>query len=235
MPNNEKMTALRLLLLITTPKLADKATEMFHRGNMPVQFRFSAAGTASSEIADILGLGSTDKSVLVSMVPQYFADAMIKKLHKELRLGTVNSGIAFSMPISGGNNIMLKMLEGLSSEYEIPKTGKEVKSTMSEMKYALIAAFINQGFSEEVMNAARPAGASGGTVFHSRRITNESAVEFWGLNVQPEKEIVLILAEEENKRDIMQAISEHCGMHSDAKGMVVSLPVETVIGIDSEL
>ena len=66
---------------------------------------------------------------------------------------------------------------------------------------------------------------------HSRAIENENATGFWGLSVQEEKEIVLILAELENKLPIMRAISEKCGMHSEAKGLVISLPIDSVMGI----
>ena len=46
---------------------------------------------------------------------------------------------------------------------------------------------VNQGYSEEVMNAARAAGAGGGTVLHSRRIGDEEALSFWGISVQDQK------------------------------------------------
>jgi hypothetical protein len=53
----------------------------------------------------------------------------------------------------------------------------------------------------------------------------------WGLGLQEEKELVLILAETEDKLAIMRAVSESCGMHSEAKGLVVSLPVDSVMGV----
>ena len=105
---------------------------------------------------------------------------------------------------------------------------------MAEMKHVMIASIVNQGYSEEVMNAARAAGASGGSILHSRRVGNEKATEFWGLSVQEEKEIILILANAENKLAIMQAISDACGIRSDAKGIVVSLPIDAVIGLNDE-
>lgn len=102
---------------------------------------------------------------------------------------------------------------------------------MAEVKYVLIAAIVDRGFNNEVMDAARAAGAGGGTVIHSRSIDSEEATGFWGLSVQEEKEIVLILAEAENKMNIMRAISEKCGMRSEAKGLVMSLPIDSVMGI----
>ena len=81
------------------------------------------------------------------------------------------------------------------------------------------------------MEAAREAGAGGGTVLHSRHIGNEAINEFWGFSVQEEKEIVLILSDVDKKVEIMKKISESCGMNSEAQGIVMSLPIDSVIGV----
>ena len=103
--------------------------------------------------------------------------------------------------------------------------------SMSETKYTLVAAIVNRGFSEEVMEVVRAQGVKGGTVIRSRRIGNKEATSFWGLSVQDEKEIVLILVESSNKVDLMKCIGEKCGMHSEAQGIVLSLPIDSVVGI----
>ena len=96
----------------------------------------------------------------------------------------------------------------------------------------MVVAVVNQGYSEDVMAAARPAGAGGGTVVHSRRVGSDETLTFWGISVQPEKEIVMILCRHEEKMNIMKAIADACGMKSEAQGLVLSVPVETVVGID---
>ena len=93
-------------------------------------------------------------------------------------------------------------------------------------------AFVNQGYSEEVMAAAKPAGAGGGTVFHSRRVGSDETQQLWGITIQEEREVVLILASQENKLAIMQAITEKCGIKSEANGFVISMPVDGVVGIN---
>ena len=103
--------------------------------------------------------------------------------------------------------------------------------TMTEAKHTLVAAVVNRGFSEDVMNAARAAGARGGTVIHSRCIGNEEATGVWGLSVQEEKEIILILSKAEVKLDIMRSITEMCGVNSKAQGVVFSFPVDSVMGL----
>lgn len=230
MEENKKKPSFQLLALITTPKLVDKAAEMFRKGALPVQYRLNAQGTASSEIMDLLGLGSIDKCILLSVMPKTFADIMLTKLQGELKLNTVNSGIAFTIPLTGANSLVLRMLTE-NTEINDALNGRKDETVMTEHNHALIAAIINRGFSEDVMEAARGAGAGGGTVLHSRQMGSEEVTSFWGLSLQEEKEIVLILAETKKKVDIMREISEKCGMHSDAKGLVLSLPVDSVMGL----
>lgn len=230
MDNNQKKLSLQFLAVIATSKLAEKAAEMFKRDNMPLQYRFNAEGTASSEIMDMLGFGIVDKCMLLSIVPKQFSKAMLKQLHTELKLDTVNSGIAFTVPINGVNNLIIRMMTHVVDECE-SVLEKRSENSMAEEKHVLIAAVVNRGFSGDVMEAAKSVGARGGTVIHSRHIATEEATSFWGLSVQEEKEIVLIIAEKDDKINIMSAITERCGRNSEACGIVTSMPIDSVMGI----
>ncbi len=225
-----KRPELKLLVVITTPKLADKATALLTQGRVLLQYQFLAMGTASSDLLAVLGLGSSEKCVVLSMLPRSFAAAMLKKLQIELGLGAINNGIAFTMPISGGSNMMVKMIESLDAQDVRRQLEKDV-TNMTENNFSMIMAIVNQGYSEEVMDAARPAGARGGTVVRSRRVGSEDAMKFWGINVQAEKELVMIVVSNQHKKAIMQAISEKCGSQTDAHGLLLSLPVDDAIGL----
>lgn len=230
MGDNHNGNAFRMLLLIATPKLVGKASGMFKEGNVPIQYIFHAQGTATSEVMDMLGLDGVDKNILMSMMPRDFADEMLKKLRKKLHLGMPNTGIAFTLIMSGSSGHIFQMMEGMEPEEK--KSVERNEADMTENEYSMIMAIVNQGFSEEVMNAARPKGASGGTVFHSRRIGTKEAMKFWKISVQEEREVVLILAQKEDKLAIMQEIGRQCGMKSKAQGIVMSLPVDGIAGLD---
>ena len=220
--------AYQLLMLITTHKLADKAEAIFKKSRLPLQFRFTAEGTAPSEMIDMLGLGSVDKSMLMSMIPNGAAEDLMDNLKSKLKMHEVNSGIAFTMPLSGASNLIVRLLQNSGAA---PTTDGKDDESMSEMKNALVLALINRGFSGDVMEAAKSAGATGGTVIHSRSIGNEEATALLGLDTQEEKEMVMILTSSKNRLPIMEAITTHCGTHSAAKGLVMSLPVDAVIGV----
>ncbi len=227
----EKRTSYRALLLVTTPRLGEKAAKMFHEASIPIQYQCNAMGTAPNEMIDILGLGSPDKTIMLSIMPRPTAVDVLKKLKKVLRLGSVDSGIAFTMPLTGANTFVVRMLEQLNVDG--PAERKD-EHTMSESKYSLIISVVDQGYSEEVMDTARAAGAGGGTVVHSRRIGDSEALGLLGMSIQEEKEMLFIVAENDSKLKIMQAIGDKYGIRSEAKGIILSLPIDSVIGLDDD-
>ena len=98
-------------------------------------------------------------------------------------------------------------------------------------KNDLIIAIVNRGYTDAVMDAALPAGARGGTVVHARGAGAEEAAQFFGITIQPEKEMVLILVEHSHKVPVMQAIARGAGLNSEGHGLIFSLPVSDVMGV----
>lgn len=87
-----------------------------------------------------------------------------------------------------------------------------MRSAGKTMRHELILTIINRGYADLVMDAAKNAGASGGTIVHARGTGIHEAEKFFGIIVQPEKEIVLILTEREKKNEIMTAICTHADL-----------------------
>ena len=102
------------------------------------------------------------------------------------------------------------------------------KEAENEISHDLIIAVVNQGFSDELVSSAREAGASGGTVINARAQAHEGVVNFFGISVQSEKEVILMLVDREKKLSIMQVLSQTYGLKSKANGIVFSLPVDEV-------
>ncbi|MCC8061480.1 MAG: hypothetical protein LIO81_11725 [Clostridiales bacterium] len=230
-----KDEALRVLLLIGTPKLTKKAAALCEAAQVPVLHSFRARGTATKEIADMLGVGSVEKEVLLGVLPGSQAGLLVRQMGKQLHLGFPNTGVAFTIALTGVSSRLYNLVNAKNAGEEDSaerKVGDMAVGNMTESGYSLIMVIVNQGYSEEVMSAARPRGATGGTVFHSRRVGVEEAMKFWGISVQQEREILLVLVDKAKKRDILQAINEKCGMQSAAHGVVMSLPVEDVAGMD---
>lgn len=103
------------------------------------------------------------------------------------------------------------------------------------MAHELIMTIINRGFADTVMEAAKAAGAAGGTVINARGTGIHEAEKFFGIIVQPEKELVLILTEHEKKNAIMTAICTRTDLKQAGKGICFSLPVDHVVGLTSAI
>ncbi len=98
-------------------------------------------------------------------------------------------------------------------------------------KYEAILCIVNSGFSEDVMEAARTAGARGGTVIHGRGTASAEAEKMFGISIQPEKEIVIILAQANVRDEILHAIYQKVGLNSPGQGIAFTLPVSSVAGL----
>ena len=93
-------------------------------------------------------------------------------------------------------------------------------------QYQLLVCIVNAGFSQNVMEAARAAGARGGTIIRGRGSANPEAEEFFNISIQPDKEVVLILVTREIKDAVMTAVYKNSGLSTDGQGIAFSLPVE---------
>lgn len=97
----------------------------------------------------------------------------------------------------------------------------------------LIVVIVNQGYDEVVMSAARDAGARGGTIFNARGTADaQDLVKFMGITLHPNKEIVLILTSKSSRDKIMTAVKDAAGLATDGAGIVFSLPVDSVMGVN---
>ena len=103
------------------------------------------------------------------------------------------------------------------------------------MKYNHEAIFciVNSGYSELVMDAAKKFGAKGGTVINARGTANKDAETFFGISIQPEKEIVMILVPTSIKEDVLHALYKEVGLDTPGQGIAFAMPVDNVIGLST--
>ena len=101
-------------------------------------------------------------------------------------------------------------------------------------KYQLVIAMVNTGFTELVMDAARQAGARGGTIVHARGTGNKEIEKRFNIAITPDKEIVFIVVPEKITDDVLEAIYEKAGLKTKGQGIAFSVPVEDAVGISTE-
>ena len=236
MMNESKMQhcQLRGLVLISSLQVADRVNELLINERQPMFYLMRGMGTASSEMMDLLGLGSTSKIISASIMPKALADKTLAKLDSVLGLGQPGTGIAFTVAISGVSTLAMKVVNEYSRREHLETMENDAKHTAACSTTSLIIAIVNQGYSEEVMEAAREFGARGGTVLHARQAGGEAIMNFLGVAMQEEKELILIISSTGMKASIMKAIGEKCGMHSPAQGLVISTHIDSIVGFSQE-
>ncbi|MBQ4099562.1 MAG: P-II family nitrogen regulator [Clostridia bacterium] len=97
-------------------------------------------------------------------------------------------------------------------------------------KFELIITIVNKDYATALMDAAREVGAKGGTILNARGTGDHSVEKLFGLTIQQEKEVVLILTEIKHKENIMQSIIKSVGLNTPGRGICFSMPVEDFIG-----
>lgn len=215
----------KLLFLITDADRAEKALEVFHALGLPFQLVTHGHGSASSETLELLGLQETRKKLLICLLPEESLQNAILALDEALSFKSHGAGIAFSLMLSGASRSLSQMVRN-----ELPSERMENDMT-PEHTHELILAIVERGTFHEAMEAARGAGASGGTLLHALGLGSEEASRFLGITVQPEKDLLMTLVKREQKAAVMQAIVEASGIDTKAHGLCMSLPVDTAIGL----
>ena len=94
-----------------------------------------------------------------------------------------------------------------------------------EVKHELVVCIVNAGYSENVMAAARAAGARGGSIVRGRGSANPESEEFFNITIQPDKEVVLVLVPADIKDAVLQSVYKNAGLSTEGVGIVFSLPV----------
>ena len=220
------MGNLFLMTTIVDRKVAKKYSELYKENEQHVMFVTLGSGTAANEILDYLGLENTEKAVIFSVQEESAWQKIKRQLQQKLKIDAPGGGIAFTIPLSsiGGKKTLQFLLEGQNYQ-------KEEESTLKDTVHELIVVIADQGNIELIMDAARGAGAYGGTVIHAKGTGMEQAEKFMGVSLAAEKEMIFIVTRKEQKNEIMRAIMEKAGLNSRAKSIVFSLPVTDTAGL----
>ncbi len=98
-------------------------------------------------------------------------------------------------------------------------------------KFECIFTVVDGGYSDIVVEAANKAGAKGATIINARGSVTNEPNKFFKLNIQPDKQIVMILSKESETKEIVEAISKAAGMNTKSHALSFVLPVEEAIGM----
>ncbi len=231
MPHN---IPLKLLVTIVDRGKGEAAVNLYRAHGLHFDYLCMGLGTATSKTLDYFGLAETEKDVILTLIPVPKIEEVIYLANEKFNLSKPGRGILFTIPLSGVSRQIPTVLckPDYLSKYNYPKEESLVESSAN---YDLILAVVNRGQTDLVMDAARAEGARGGTVIHARRVGFEDHENLLGFTLQPEKEVVTILAPRSQKHALMVAINKAAGLSTEARGILFSLPVSDMVGLQAPI
>lgn len=211
------------LISVVNPGAMDRVCEIAAALDLPQTVTLLGHGTAVQSMLDLLGIESTEKRVIMTVANPEKTRKFIKEMRRQVYIGIPGHGIIMAVPIKsvGGGKTLAYLNNG---EQQPARYTPELSN-----RYELIVIVANEGRTDQVMNAARAAGATGGTVLHGKG-TGSQNKKFYNVSIAAEKEVILMVAQNDRKAAIMQSVLHHAGPDSEAGAILFSLPVSEVAG-----
>ena len=220
------MVNLMLLVLIYSEGNDKKINSILNKFGVKVKTVTNASGTASASVLDYFGLAETRKDVYFAIIPDYLEHNILSKLKNAFKFEEIGTGITFTIPISSSNKFLMDSFKKSDVEEKV----KDMKEDNN--KYHLIITIVLEGYLEQAMAAAKKAGATGGTVIKGRGLANLVPAKVLGFNIEPEREVILNVVEDESKQKVMEEITSAVGIKTGGKGVCIALPISGAIGLN---
>ena len=180
------ISPVRCMVTIVDRGKGDRVVDLCRARHVAVQLVMLGHGTASAEVMDYLGLDEPEKDIVLSLVPGALVAPLLADLTLALGFSRPGKGIAFTVPLSGISAAANRQTDGGRVRAEI-NVEREVPPMTENNQFELIISVVEHGMADDVMAAAKTAGARGGTVARARGLSSEEAEKFLHITIQPEK------------------------------------------------
>ena len=215
---------LNMVMAIVNRDRHEAMEDVIHGLKLPLAMTLYARGTARDEHLSLYGLAATEKALVFTVADGEQTKKLMRAARLRMFIDIPGNGIMMSVPLKsvGGGRTMAYLTDNMNMNSDKPSM---------DFSHELICVILNEGCSDMVMAAARPAGATGGTVLAGKGTGAREAEKFLGISLASEKDVVLIVAEAAKKSAIMKAIVQKAGPGTEAGAICFSLPVSGVEGL----
>lgn len=221
------MEGLRLIVSIVERGTGIAIQKLYSQHQVFLHTQCLGKGTATSEIMDILGLGSSEKDVVISYAECAAAQKLLSDLNTELR-GSVNtSGIVFDVPVTGLNSLVAAAIDYQTRQGRKGNGGEPAVEAGKENSLILVTCA--RGSADRIMTTAKAQGARGGTVIKARWSGIEDLERSYDLELTAERDIVAIVVPNDKRAPIMEAVNAAHGLRSEDQAMTCSLPIGDMV------
>lgn len=213
---------LMALLSIVGRDKGKKLIKTLESINIRLNFQCVGFGTAPTEMMDIFGLGTNDKDIVISFAAENDVKDMMADFGTNFESHSVFGGLMIVLGTSAASRVLTELLTH-STTNQAEKGTVEMKN---EYHSNLIVISVNEGYADSVMQVARKAGATGGTIIKGRLADAELVRELGNTEIDEEREILVILAPCKTSKQIMENVNSEFGINSKANGIITAIPTE---------
>ena len=178
-------------------------------------------GTVNSATLNLLGIKSQKKEIVNILLEKSKARETLDFFTKELRLHEPGRGIIFTSPV-----IIAGTITGGKSPSRKIGNSLEEKSM-----YKKLTVVVNRGIAEDVMDIARKSGVRGGTILHGRGTGSEYATKLFGVEIEPEKELVMIVMPSELIETVVDSLFHELQLNTPGNGILFVEPILKIRGL----
>ena len=219
---------IELLITIVERGKGRELVRFLNKHQVNIHFEFAGIGTATSEMLDILGLNTKEKDVIISLGTRKAVRSLTSAIDAGLWEISRSRGLMMQLRLTAVNNLISAALIQSAEGVFLPENEEKM---INEFDHSLLLIAVRQGYTDVVMQTARKAGATGGTVIRSRMMGAEQFEENYGIRIDPEKEIIAILAPSSMRNAILDAVNTEHGVRTPAQAILCALPVDKAFKI----
>lgn len=209
-----------LLCLIVNDDMGSEVIRIAKKNGCSGGTVFYGAGTINNSRLKMLGLDNIRKEVVLMIAEESKSESIMKVLSEKLKLARPNRGIAFTISL-------LNILGRRNSMYDQNAQIREDDSVMHQAIFVIV----ERGQAEEVIDAAVDAGSQGGTIISARGSGIHETSRLFGMDIEPEKEIVLILSDKDKVDPIVASISNATEIEKPGQGILFTIDVKDTKGL----
>ena len=220
MDNKNTIIDIELICVIVNYGLGSKILKTAKKNGIHGVTITIARGTVQNKILQYMGLSEVKKEMLYMVADKETAYKVLDVLNTEYKFDKPNHGIAFTTSICAAAGTKIFKLDYVKRE-----RGEDI--TM----YQVITSIVDKGKAEDVIEAASKAGSKGGTIIKARGSGIHETSKLFSMDIEPEKEIVIILSETSMTEQIVTSIRETMSIDEPGKGIIYIQDTNKTYGI----
>ncbi|MFA5527226.1 MAG: P-II family nitrogen regulator [Peptostreptococcales bacterium] len=213
-------SAFEIMYVITSCGMGSKVLQEAKKHGVLGGVIMLGKGSGKSSVFNFLGLYN-DKEIVMMGADKDTADNTLIELNKEFQFTIPNQGIAFSTSACGivGENYCNDCKDTFEREGRVEKP-----------MFQLITTIVNRGDAERVIEAANEAGSKGGTIINARGAGIHETAKVFNMVIEPEKEIVIILSQENDTEGIVNNVRKKLELDKGDRGLIIVQDVNRAYG-----